>query len=206
MPTLLQIHSSPLPTSVSRELTAEFARAWSAAHPGGHVITRDLNAAPPPPIDAEWIGSAYTAPSDRTAAQDQAIALSEELIGELERAGEVVIGVPMHNFGVPAVLKLWVDQVARRGRTFEYGAGGPRGLLGGKKVTVIVATGGVYSAGSPVASWNHAEPYLRTVFHFLGITDIEFIAAEGTSKLASPTVDRSVFLRPAIEQVRAAAA
>lgn len=205
MPTLLRIDSSPLPTSVSRELTGEFARAWKANHPGGEVIYRDLAAGAPAPIDAEWIGASYTAPADRSPEQEAKLTLSETLIGELERADEIVIGVAMHNFGTPAVLKLWVDQVARRGRTFSYGANGPRGLLVGKKATLISASGGVYSDGSPAAAMNHADPYLRTVLNFLGIQDVKVITAGGTAKLMSPATDRLTFLRPALEQVRSAA-
>lgn len=206
MSTLLQIDSSPLPSSVSRELTREFAQAWKASHPGGKVVYRDLTVNPAAPIDAEWIGAAYTAPSDRTAEQSAKVALSDQLIEELERADEYVIGVAMHNFGVPAVLKLWVDQIVRRGRTFAYGENGPKGLLPDKKATVIVASGGVYNDGSPIAPMNHAEPYLRTVLSFIGVSDIKFIAAGGTSKLMTGAVDRPAFLAPALQQVRVAAA
>jgi FMN-dependent NADH-azoreductase len=207
MPTLLQIDSSPLPSSVSRELTREYAQAWTAAHPDGRVLYRDLaHGAPPPAIDAEWIGAAYTPEGQLTEAQAAKLAISNELIAELEAADEYVIGVAMHNFSVPGVLKLWVDQVVRRGRTFSYTESGPKGLLQGKKATVVVASGGVYAPGSPAASMNFAEPYLRTILSFFGVTDVKFVAAGGTAKLMSPTADRPAFLKPAIDQVRAAAA
>jgi FMN-dependent NADH-azoreductase len=129
MSTLLHLDSSPSTSSVSRELTDEFVQTWKAAHPGGNVIYRDLASYPPKPIDALWIGAAYTPPSSRTVEQMEILALSEELIGELERADEYVFGVAMHNFSIPAVLKLWIDQIVRSGRTFAYGEQGPRGLL-----------------------------------------------------------------------------
>jgi len=193
---------------VSRELTREYAQAWLGSHPDGKLVYRDLAAGnnAPPPIDAEWIAAAYTPESQWTPAQTAKLALSNELIAELEAADEYVIGVAMHNFSVPGVLKLWVDQVVRRGRTFSYTETGPQGLLQGKKATVVVASGGVYAPGSPAASMNHAEPYLRTILSFIGVADVKFVAAGGTAKLMSPTADRPAFLRPAIEQVRAAAA
>lgn len=206
MPNLLHLDSSPLSNSVSRELTREYALAWIEAHPDGQTIYRDLAARAPSPIDEEWIAAAYTAPAEITPAQAEKLAESEELIGELERADEYVIGVAMHNFSVPATLKLWVDQIVRNGRTFEYGAGGPKGLLQGKKATVVIASGGVYTEGSPIASMNHAEPFLRTVLGFVGVTDVQFIPVGGTAKLMSAEVDRSAFLKPAVDQVRLAAA
>ncbi|HOK46524.1 MAG TPA: NAD(P)H-dependent oxidoreductase [Bryobacteraceae bacterium] len=206
MPTLLHIDSSPLPGSVSRELTAEFARTWKAAHPDGEVIYRDLAAHPPTPIDEKWIGAAHTAPGELSAEQRAALALSDELIGELERADEYVIGVAMHNFSIPAVLKLWIDQIVRRGRTFAYSAKGPRGFLQDKKATIVVASGGVYAPGTPAAAMNFIDPYLKTIFEFLGVTDVKFIAAEGTARMMSGAIDRCTFLKPVVEQVRAAAA
>ena len=206
MPTLLQIDSSPLGTSISRELTREFATAWKSAHPAGTVIYRDLAAKAPPPIDAAWIHAAYTPADSRSAGQNSTLALSEELIAELEQADEYVIGVAMHNFSIPSVLKLWIDQVARNGRTFAYGKNGPQGLLQGKKATVLAASGGNYGAGSPAAAMNFVDPYLKTVLGFIGVTDVNVITAAGASKLMSGAVDRASFLQPTLAQVRARAA
>jgi FMN-dependent NADH-azoreductase len=206
MPTLLQVDSSPLETSVSRELTREFVTTWKAAHPDGTVIYRDLAAGAPKVLDAQWIFSSFTPESARTAEQRQALAVSDELIAELERADEYVIGVAMHNFTIPGTLKLWIDQVLRSGETFAYGAGGPQGLLIGKRATVLVATGGVYDLGTPAAAYNFVEPYLKTVLGFIGITDVNFVTAGGASKLMSPDADRAAFLQPTLEQVRILAA
>lgn len=205
MPTLLHIDSSPLSTSISREMTREFVNSWKSAHPSGSVIYRDLATTALTPLDAEWINSAYTEGAIRTPEQIAALALSEELIGELERADEYVIGVAMHNFSVPGVLKLWIDQVARRGRTFAYGKNGPEGLLKGKKATVLAATGGAYDSG-PAAAMNFVDPYLKAVLGFLGVTDTKFITAGGVSRVMSGAVDRTAFLKPTLEQVRAVAA
>jgi FMN-dependent NADH-azoreductase len=205
MAILLHLNTSPLASSVSRELTREFVSNWKASHPSGKVIDRDLAANPPKPLDQAWIYATFTPEEALQPEQKDLIAYSNEAIAELEQADEYVIGVAMHNFSIPAVLKLWIDQVVRRGRTFSYGAEGPKGLLSGKKATVLVATGGVYDAGTPYAAFNFIEPYLRTVLGFVGITDVKFVTAGGTAQLMSGTVDRSQFLQPHLDQVRSIA-
>jgi FMN-dependent NADH-azoreductase len=205
MATLLHLNTSPLASSVSRELTREFVSNWKASHPTGQVIDRDLAANPPKPLDQATIYATFTPEEARQPEQKDLIAYSEDAIAELERADEYVIGVAMHNFSIPAVLKLWIDQVVRRGRTFSYGAEGPKGLLSGKKATVLVATGGVYDAGSPYAAFNFIDPYLRTILGFIGITEVKFVTAGGTTQLMSGTVDRGQFLQPHLEQVRSIA-
>jgi len=147
MSTLLHIDSSPLyGRSVSRELTAAFVTQWKGSHSDGTVIDRDLNATPMPPINGEWVGAVYTPEQARTPQQKKLLSLSDSLLAELEQADEYVIGVPMHNFGVPFVLKLWIDQIVRVGRTYSYAGGKPKGLITGKKATFIIATGGIYDA------------------------------------------------------------
>jgi FMN-dependent NADH-azoreductase len=205
MATLLHLNTSPLASSVSRELTREFVSNWKASHPTGQVIDRDLAANPPKPLDQATIYATFTPEEARQPEQKDLIAYSEEAIAELEKADEYVIGVAMHNFSIPAVLKLWIDQVVRKGRTFSYGAEGPKGLLTGKKATVLVATGGVYDAGSPYAALNFIDPYLRTILGFIGITEVKFVTAGGTAQLMSGTVDRGQFLQPHLEQVRSIA-
>jgi FMN-dependent NADH-azoreductase len=206
MPTLLHLDSSPLESSISRELTREFVKTWRAAHPDGTVVDRDLNVQPPKPLDAAWVGSAYTPEAARTPEQKTALAVSDELIAELEQADEYILGVAMHNFGVPSVLKLWIDQIARNGRTFSYDETGVRGLLQGKKATIVIASGGVYEVGTPAGAMNFVEPYLKAVLGFLGITDIKFVNASGASQVMRGTVDRATFLQPVLEQVRTVAA
>jgi FMN-dependent NADH-azoreductase len=202
MATLLHLDSSPLyGRSISRQLSAAFVDRWKSLHPGAAVIDRDLNATSIPPISAEWVGAAYTPETARTPEQKKQIALSDSLIAELERADEYVIGVPMHNFGVPSVLKLWIDQISRVGKTFSYGAGGPKGLLVGKRATFIIATGGNYDPQTQMASFNFVEPYLRSVFGFLGVTDATFLTAGGTAALNSGQ-DRNAFLAPHLESVQ----
>jgi FMN-dependent NADH-azoreductase len=203
MPTLLVVNSSPfLETSVSRGLTSEYVENWKQASPTGKVITRDLAASNLKTIDAAWVGASYTPKDARSAEQKGALALSDTLLAELRAADEYVFGVPMHNFGVPAVLKLWIDQIARAGETFSYSEGGPKGLLLGKKATFLIASGGVYDAGTVMASFNHVEPYLRDVFAFLGVTNSTFLSAGGAAALMQGQTDRATFLRPHFETIR----
>jgi FMN-dependent NADH-azoreductase len=202
MPTLLHIDSSPLyGRSVSRELTGAFVTQWKASHPDGRVVDRDLNATAISPITAEWVQAVFTPGEARTPEQNELLALSDTLLAELERADEYVIGVPMHNFGVPSVLKLWIDQIARVGKTFSYADGTPKGLIVGKKATFIIATGGIYDAQTQLASFNFVEPYLRSVFGFLGVTDATFLTAGGTTAL-NQGQDRDAFLAPHLQAVR----
>ncbi len=203
MPTLLQLDSSPLyGRSVSRQLTEAFVTRWTATHAGGTVLQRDLNATTIPPINAEWVGAVYTPAETRTPQQENVLALSDLLLDELEQANEYVIGVPMHNFGVPSALKLWIDQICRVGRTFAYVDGTPRGLLTGKRATFLIATGGIYDAQTQMASYNFVEPYLRTLFGFLGVTDATFLTAGGT-KVLNDGGDRDTFLAPHLAIVQA---
>ncbi len=202
MSTLLHIDSSPLyGRSASRELTGAFVNQWKAFHADGKVIDRDLNAIQIPPLNAEWVGAVYTPEEAQTSEQKKLLSLSDLLIAELEQADEYVIGVPMHNFGVPSVLKLWIDQIARVGKTFSYADGTPKGLIIGKKATFIIATGGIYDAQTQMASFNFVEPYLRSLFGFLGLTDVTFLTAGGTMAL-NHGQDRDAFLAPHLQAVQ----
>lgn len=202
MPTLLHIDSSPLyGRSVSRELTSAFVTQWKTSHPDGKVVHRDLNATQLPPINADWVAAVYTPEEAQTPEQKKLLSLSDSLITELQQADEYVIGVPMHNFGVPSVLKLWIDQISRVGKTFSYANGTPKGLIIGKKATFIIATGGIYDAQTQMASFNFVEPYLRSLFGFLGLTDATFLTAGGTMAL-NHGQDRDAFLAPHLHVVQ----
>jgi len=204
MPTLLRIDSSPQggESSISRQLTTEFVQQWRQAYPDGKVITRDLTGTGLPVVTADWIGAAFTPEADRTPHQRKVLAISEELVRELQTADEYVIGVPMYNFSIPAVLKLWIDQIVRAGKTFSYEGGAPAGLLLQKKATFLVASGGVYDPGTPMAAMNFAEPYLRSIFAFVGVKDVRFVHAGGTAKLKYGA-DRNTILQPALASIRA---
>jgi FMN-dependent NADH-azoreductase len=184
---------------VSRQLTQEFVKTWQAKHGDGNVVYRDLSTLGLSPIDAAWIGSAFTPAAARSEAQKQIIAKSDEFIAELKAADDIVVGVSMHNFGIPATLKIWIDLIARAGETFKYGANGPEGLVNGKQAYILWASGGSYDIGSPM---NFVEPYLKAVFGFVGITNIKFVAAGGAAALMKPDADRTAFFQPRLAEVR----
>ncbi len=203
MATLLHIDSSPMgAASVSRHLSNAFVENWKKAHPGGTVLTRDVTKSGLTPITAEWVAAAYTPAESRTAEQKAVLATSDELLAEIDAADELAIGVAMHNFSIPSVLRLWLDQVIRVGRTFAYVDERPKGLLAGKKATFLVATGGAYGPGTALESLNLIEPHLKTVFGFIGITDVVFHTAGGAAVL-NYGADRAEFLQPHEEAVAA---
>ncbi|MEL6315278.1 MAG: NAD(P)H-dependent oxidoreductase [Pseudomonadota bacterium] len=170
--TVLHIDSSPrFNDSVSRDLTADIV----SRHAGAKEIRRDLSKTPVPQTTDAWIGASFTPAEDRTADQKHTLTLSDELVDELIAADTIVIGMPMYNFSVPSAFKAWIDQVARPGRTFNYTENGPVGLLEGKRVIVAMATGGV-PQGSDM---DFATNYLTFFLGFLGITDVQFVAADG---------------------------
>ena len=166
---LLHLDSSILgPQSASRELSAAVVARWQREMPGLAVVHRDLAADPLPHLSAASLAQADA---------DEA-ALAATVMDEFLQADVIVVGAPMYNFGIPSQLKAWIDRVAVAGKTFRYTAEGPQGLAGGKKVIVAATYGGLH----PVESGrNFVEPYLRQVFAFLGISDVEFVSAEGLS-------------------------
>src|SRR5579862_847164 len=175
MPNLLAIEVSPRHEfSTSRILTALFVDRWKAARPGAAVVVRDLIRTPPPFVDLAWIGGAFTPREQHSPENIAAIKVSDDLVAELKAADHVVIGTPMFNFSVPAVLKAYIDQIVRVGVTVS-----PNnvGLLTGKKATIILASGGDFSPGSPVEKYNQASGYLRQVLAWIGITDVDIILA-----------------------------
>jgi FMN-dependent NADH-azoreductase len=203
MLTLLKLDSSPMgERSVSRKLTTQFAETWLKSHPKGTILARDLTALAIPAIGAPWVAAAHTPEQARTPEQTKLLSISDALIADLQQADEYVFGVPMHNFSIPSTLKLWIDQVIRAGKTFSYTSAGPAGLLTGKKATLLIATGGAYEQGTPLASFNFVTPYLLTVLGFIGITDVTIIAAESTAQLMGGKVDPQAFLAPLLERVK----
>ena len=175
---LLRIDSSARAASVSRQLTGAFTELWKAKHSGGKVVERDLASTRFSTITDEWVSATRMEPSQWSEKQRTAIASSDVFIAELFAADTIVIGTPMHNYGVSWPLKAWIDQIVRIGKTVEYGPQGPKGLLRDKEVVVITSRGGSYGPGSPRAHMDFVEPYLRAVFGFLGVTNIKFIHAD----------------------------
>jgi FMN-dependent NADH-azoreductase len=175
---LLIKSSSNLANSVSRDLSETFVKDYTAAHPDATVTERDLVASPVPHLGVDLLGGFFGKPEELTEAQKTALALSDTLVGEIEAASLIVIGVPMYNFSIPSALKAWIDHVVRAGRTFHYTAEGPKGLVTGKKAVLFLASGGVYSDG-PYKPYDFQETYLRAILGFIGITDVTVVRAEG---------------------------
>ncbi|MEO8536640.1 MAG: NAD(P)H-dependent oxidoreductase [Betaproteobacteria bacterium] len=134
-----------------------------------------LGVTPHPVLDEAVLGALFTPAGERTPEQAARVALDDALIAELKAADAIVLGVPMYNFGVPASLKNWIDAVSRAGVTFRYSEKGPEGLVTGKRVFVALTRGGNYRDTSA----DTQVPYLKTVLGFLGLTDVQFVYAEG---------------------------
>jgi FMN-dependent NADH-azoreductase len=176
---LLHLDSSILGgNSASRKLSAAIVDQLTKATPGLDIIPRDLALQPLSHLSGEHLAAAQGAVPESPALQKD-IAASQAALDEFLGADIVVIGAPMYNFGIPSQLKAWIDRIAVAGKTFRYSANGPEGLAGNKRVIVVVSRGGLYSAGMPAAAFEHVESYLRGVFGFLGVTDLEIVVAEG---------------------------
>lgn len=168
---LLHIDASALGAySVSRGLTSAIVAEFTRNHPGLEVTYRDLHADP--------LGH-WALPAGEN---DPAAAESDKVMEEFLAADVVVIGAPMYNFSISSSLKAWIDRIAVAGKTFRYTAAGPEGLAGGKRVIIASSRGGIYADGTPAAGMDFQEPYLRAVLGFLGVTDIEFVRAEGVAR------------------------
>lgn len=179
MKTLLIVNSSPRSNSVSRKLTRQFATQWTAANPDGRIIERDLSDGSVPYLSEAWIEAAYTPESARTPSQREMLALSDALIDEVLSADIILLGVPMHNYSVPATFKAWIDQIARAGKTFSYSDQGPKGLIpSNKKVIAILSRGGVYAGENAPGATDFQVAYLRQVLGLVGLTDLTFVHAD----------------------------
>jgi FMN-dependent NADH-azoreductase len=175
---LLHIDASVLgDNSVSRQVSAAVVRRLQAANPGVTTTYRDLAADALGHLTAEHLAARGGAPA--SAALQADVAAGQAALDEFLAADVVVIGAPMYNFTLSTQLKAWVDRILIAGKTFRYSASGPEGLAGGKRVIVAISRGGFYGPGSPNAAAEHLESYLRTVFGFIGVTDLEFVSADG---------------------------
>ena len=179
---ILHIDSSPRgDRSHSRKLSHEFITAWKTAHPEDTLSYRDIGHNPVPHVDEPWIAAAYSPPEAHTPELSQALKISDELVDEFIAADRYVFGVPMYNFSVPSTFKAYIDQIVRVNRTFAVNEQGYQGLVKGKKMLVITASGGTYREGTPAAGYNFQEPFLRAIFGLVGVTDITFIHADNLS-------------------------
>src|SRR5438094_7516508 len=192
---ILQINSSARrDASHSTRLASRVVERMRETTPESTLTVRDLNNAPHPILDEAGLGALFTPADQRTPEQAARVARDDALITEIQVADVVVLGVPMYNFGVPAQLKNWIDAISRAGVTFRYTEKGPEGLLKRKRVYVALARGGKYR-NTPADT---QVPYLETVFAFLGLTDVQFVYAEGLAM--GPEAEKSA-IAAAYEQI-----
>jgi FMN-dependent NADH-azoreductase len=185
--------------SASRQLSAAIVAAFTRAMPGLEVIRRDLDAHPIPHLDSKSLPAVRppASPNGMNGVDDK----GAEALDEFLAADIVVIGAPMYNFTVPSQLKAWIDRILVAGKTFRYTETGPVGLAGGKRVVIASSRGGLYAPGMPFEPNDFQERYLRAVFAFIGVEDIEIVRAEG---LALGPEQREASIRAALAAVPAA--
>lgn len=176
---LLHIDSSVLgPHSVSRQVSAAIVERLRKTTPQLEVAYRDLSAVPLSHLSGSHLAALQGATTPDATLQ-QELAAGQAVLDEFLAADIVVLGAPMYNFTIPSQLKAWIDRIVVAGKTFKYGASGPQGLAGNKRVIVAISRGGFYGAGTPAAALEHLETYLRGVFGFIGVREVEFISADG---------------------------
>ncbi|KUM26441.1 FMN-dependent NADH-azoreductase [Mesorhizobium loti] len=176
---ILLVMSSPRgAASHSTHVATDLAQKLLAADPAAKLVVHDLVAKPLPHIDPDYATGIYTPAEARSQRQAEVVGVSDAVLDELFAADTIILATGFINFNISSTLKSWIDHVARSGRTFAYGENGPKGLVTGKKVYIVLASGGIYSEGAAV-QMDHAIPYLRSVLAFLGMTDVEVIRVEG---------------------------
>ena len=179
MSKLLVVNSSPRgERSHTRTLVNEFLAARAESHPSEEVIHRDVAANPVPFVTEAWIVGSFAPEEYQTPESRAAIAASDVIVDEFLSADRYVFGVPMYNLNVPAAFKAYIDQIVRAGRTFGAGPDGYFPMVHGKKALIVTASGSAFGPGTVYEGYNFQEPYLRAIFGFIGVTDIEFVVAD----------------------------
>ncbi len=200
---LLVVEASPRGEySISRNLASKFVEDWKTAHPDGEVVERDLAKMDLPYVNLPWLGASLTPAEKHTPEMKDVLTLSNELVDELLAADHIVISTPVYNYNIPANLKSYVDHIVRKGRTLGMTG---EGLVHGKACTVLMASGGVYTEGSPIRDRDIATLYLRLVLKVIGIEAVTFVAAGGSKVVDLGEKTREEFLS-AFEPALSAAA
>jgi len=185
--------------SATRRISAAVVAALAQGARDPEIIRRDLDADPIPHLDSRRLASVRPSPDSAPPAPAD-VAANAAVLQEFLDAEIVVIGAPMYNFGIPSQLKAWLDRILVAGKTFSYTPSGPVGLAGGKRVIIASSRGGLYGPGLPNAANDFQETYLKAVFAFIGIDDVEFIRAEGVAYGPEP---REIALREALANAEA---
>jgi FMN-dependent NADH-azoreductase len=183
MSTILVLTASPRgERSASRALTTGFARLWAKHHPQDTILLRDIGHHPVPHVTEPWVVGAFAPADAQTAESKAAIAVSDQLVDEFLAADRYIFGVPMYNLNIPSTFKAYIDQIVRAGKTFAVGPNGYEGLVKGKKALFITSSGGNFQPGTPFAAYNFQEPYLRAIFGFIGVTEVQFVVADSMNQ------------------------
>ncbi|KAA0889367.1 FMN-dependent NADH-azoreductase [Pusillimonas sp. ANT_WB101] len=204
MPTLLVVESSPRGEhSMSRGLTKMFVEEWVKTHPGGNVVERDLMESNLPFVTMPWLGAYFTPDEQQTPEMKETLHLSDELVSEILAADHIVIATPVYNYNVPAVLKAYIDHIVRKGKTLGFAG---EGLVHGKACTILMASGGVYTEGSPIRDRDIATNYLRLILRVIGIEDVTVVAGGNAKSVDMGEITRDAFLQKFVTEVTEAAA
>ena len=205
MTKLLVVESSPRGDhSISRNMTRRFVSNWQDSHPDGEVVIRDLMESELPFVTAPWLQAYFTPPEQHSPEMKDILLQSDQLVAELLAADHLVIATPVYNYNIPAVLKAWVDHIVRKGMTLGFDGSG---LVTGKKATVLLASGGVYTEASPIRDRDIATQYLRLILKVIGITDVTIVAGGGAKvvDMGEKTMDGFISsVEPEIERAAAA--
>jgi FMN-dependent NADH-azoreductase len=203
MPTLLVVESSPRgDRSMSRGLTAMFVTQWLERNPGGRVVERDLMETDLPFVTMQWLGAYFAPPEQQTPEMKDILRLSDELVQELLDADHIAIGTPVYNYNVPAVLKAYIDHIVRKGKTLGFAG---EGLVHGKACTILMASGGSYTEGSPIQDRDIATSYLKLILKVIGIDDVTVVAGGNAKSVDMGQTTRNEFLKNFASQVASAA-
>lgn len=193
MTKLLVVEASPRgENSISRNLAKTFVEQWKTTHPGGEVLERDLAKMDLPYVNLPWIGASRMPLEQHTAEMKEVLRVSNELVAELLAADHIAISTPVYNYNIPANLKSYIDHIVRRGQTLGMTG---EGLVEGKKCTILLASGGVYTEGSPFQDRDIATLYLRLILKVIGIEDVTFVTAGGTMAVDMGKQSRAEFLQ-----------
>ncbi|HUZ92323.1 MAG TPA: FMN-dependent NADH-azoreductase [Methylocella sp.] len=202
---LLHVDSSILGAhSISRQLSAEIVAKLRQVTPNLEITYRDLAAEPVPHLSGSTLAARQPAAGQPSAEVEHDLVLSARVLDEFLAADIVVVGAPMYNFGVPSQLKAWIDRLLIAGKTFRYSEKGVEGLASGKRVIIASSRGGIYSEGAPAAPAEHQETYLRSVFAFIGIPDIEIVRTEGVAIGPQPKAEAIAAAKREIANLKAA--
>ena len=205
MTKLLDVETSPRGDySISRNMTRRFVADWKAAHPDGTLIDRDLMETDLPFVTAPGLQAYFTPSEQHSPGMKAALRLSDELVGEILDASHIVIATPVYNYNIPAALKAWVDHIVRKGLTLGFDG---RGLVTGKRATVLLASGGVYTEGSPIRDRDLATQNLRLILNVIGITEVTFVTGGGAKVVDMGEQTMNDFIanvEPEIERAAAA--